>query len=75
MIDNKYPLFSPELMQRNSFAKIAEGFRPSDPGELVSGSVGVAIEKMSKKIDPENPYFSRVRQFAKENGLDLSFFK
>ena len=75
MIDNKYPLFSPELMQSNSFSKIAEGFRSSDPGELVSGAVSVALERKDKKVDPENPYFSQAYRFAETSGFDLCFFK
>lgn len=75
MLDSKYPLFSPELLIINyGIGHVIEDFRPTDPKNYISGPIGVAIDKKTKKIDPKNPYFSKAYQFAVTNDLDPGFF-
>lgn len=48
MNEKKYPLFSPKLMQVNSFAYVSRDYTPSLQEERTAGVVGCAIEEAVK---------------------------
>lgn len=69
MSRNTYPLFSPNLMQVNSFDYAIPSFRHSIPGERTSGAIGYAVDEAKKNKVP-NVLLSRIDLFIKENGLE-----